>query len=229
MRVLVIGDCHIPAMHPDYPKFLAETYSQWGCERAVHIGDLVDNLALNFHTKLPETKNPVTEMQRAIEQVAELVRLFPKCDWMLGNHDVLPWRWADTVGIPRELLRTPGAIWGTKKWRVHARYDDFILEGVIYRHGDKGKGGKQAALTNANAEHRSLCMGHLHQQGGVAFRKNSKGLFFGLSTGCGIDERSLHFDYGRRFNERSVLGAGVVIDGHTAIFEPMRLNKKGRL
>ena len=220
MRVLVIGDCHCPAMHPRYPEWLAEIYHQWHCERVVMIGDLVDNLALNFHKKNPKLKNPVAEKEKAQEQISILTSHFPKADWLLGNHDILPWRWADEVGLPHDYLRKPNHIWKVK-WKCHPRYSDLKIDGVIYRHGDKGKGGRMSALSNAQAEHTSLIQGHLHQQGGVEWIANSKHRIFGLQTGCGVSDKSLHFEYGRKFNQKSVLGCAVCVDGEAAYFEPM--------
>jgi predicted phosphodiesterase len=219
-RVLVIGDTHCPAMHPRYPEWLQEIHSQWQCERVVHIGDLVDNCALSFHKKHSSLKNAISEKEKAMEQIAQLTAAFPKADWMIGNHDVLPWRWADEVGIPHDYLRKPSQIWKCR-WKYHARFSDITIDGVIYRHGDKGKGGRMAAFSNANAEHCSLVQGHLHQQGGVEMSRTSKLRLFGVQTGSGVNDRSLHFEYGRKFNSKSVLGCAVVIDGHTAYFEPM--------
>lgn len=219
-RVLIVGDPHCPAMHPRYPEWLQEMYAQWQCERVVIIGDLVDNLALNFHKKNPKLKNPIAEKEKAQSQIDKLTNAFPKADWLLGNHDILPWRWADEVGLPHEYLRKPNQIWNVK-WKVHPRYFDLKIDNVLYRHGDKGKGGRLAALTNANAEHCSLIQGHYHQQGGVEYLANSKQRIFGCQTGCGVSDKSLHFEYGRRYNQKSVLGCAICVDGHTAYFEPM--------
>ena len=78
-----------------------------------------------------------------------------------------------------------------------------------------------AALSNAACEHSSLVQGHLHQQGGVEYLANSMHRIFGCMTGCGVSDRSLHFEYGRKYNQKSVMGCAVVVDGHTAYFEPM--------
>jgi hypothetical protein len=184
------------------------------------IGDLVDNLALNFHKKNPKLKNPVAEKEKAQEQISILTSYFPRADWLLGNHDILPWRWADEVGLPHDYLRKPSQIWKVK-WKCHPRYSDLKIDGVIYRHGDKGKGGRMAALANAQAEHTSLIQGHLHQQAGVEWMANSKHRIFGCQTGCGVSDKSLHFEYGRKFNQKSVLGCAVCVDGEAAYFEPM--------
>lgn len=228
-RVLVIPDTHCPAMLPDFPEWLEEIYHQWQCEKVIHVGDLIDNVALNFHKKNVALKNPLEEREKALKQVAKLVNIFPKAEWLLGNHDVLPWRWLDEVGIPQEYMRKPGAIWQTKSWRVHPRYTSLVVDGVIYRHGDMGKGGRMPATTNAIAEGTSVVQGHHHTAAGVEYISNSRGRLFGMQVGTGIDVDSLHFEYGRRFGpNRCVIGCGVVIDGHTAVFEPMPIKKRRR-
>ncbi len=83
------------------------------------------------------------------------------------------------------------------------------------------------ATTNAVAEGTSVVQGHHHTAAGVEYISNSRGRLFGLQVGTGIDVDSLHFEYGRRFGpNRCVLGCGIVIDGHTAMFEPMPIKKR---
>ena len=223
MRVLVIGDTHCPAMHPRYPDWLEEIYSQWQCERAVHIGDLVDNAALNFHKKHCSLKDPIREKEKAFKQVQELVRRFPRADWLEGNHDCMVARWFDEVGLPQEWMRKPTQVWKTGKWKHHPRYTTLKLDGCYYRHGDMGKGGTRlAAVTNAVSEGVSVIQGHHHTQGGCEYMGNSRGRIFGMQTGTGVNPKSLHFEYGRKFGPgRTILGCGVVVDGEVAYFEPM--------
>lgn len=222
-RVLVIGDTHAPCMLKDYPMFLADIYEQWECDRVVHIGDLVDNCALSFHLKKPNQKNPLEEYEQALEQVSTLVEYFPEVDWLLGNHDVLPYRWCDEVGIPEEMMRSPGDIWNTGDWVVHPRYTDLEIDGVLYRHGDKGKGGRMAAAANARAEFASLVQGHLHAQAGIEFIANQKARVFGMQVGCGTDWTHHQQAYGVKYSNKPLIGCGVVIDGTTPIWEPMIL------
>ena len=109
-NALIIGDTHAPCMQDGYIDFLLEQYYWWECDRVIHIGDLIDNHALSFHLKKPQLKDPIREYEQAKEQVAEIVAAFPDADLLLGNHDVLPYRWATEVGIPVEMLRDFGDI-----------------------------------------------------------------------------------------------------------------------
>lgn len=220
-RVLVIGDTHCPCMRPQYLDFLLETYEAWDCDRVVHIGDLVDNTALSFHTKNPRLKNPISEREEALRQIAELTSHFPEVDLMLGNHDALPYRWATEVGVPTEYLRDPANLWDLPSgWNVHGRFDQLVIDDVIYQHGDRGR---SSALLNAKDEFRSVVQGHHHSKAGVNFHANKGFRIFGMQVGCGVDDSVLAMEYGKKYTSKSIIGCGVVLDGLTPVFEPMHL------
>ena len=222
MRVLVIGDTHCPCMRDDYVEFLKHIYEWWECDRVVHIGDLVDNCALSFHLKKPHQKDVIKEYDEAIDQIALLSEAFPKVDLLLGNHDALPYRWADEVGIPVEmLLDFAGMFRLPKGWKVHRRYSQLVIDDVIYQHGDRGKGGQFAAHKNALTEFRSVVQGHHHSQAGASFAANKHARIFGMQVGCGVDWEHHQMEYGVKYSQKPILGCGVVIDGNTPIFEPM--------
>lgn len=220
-RVLCIGDCHCPAMIPTYPAFLTKTYDKYRCDRVVHIGDLVDCYALSMHQKRIETIDVELEFSEAQKQVAELVDRFPRATWLIGNHDALGQRQAEAAGVPLSLLKSPGKVWNTKRWKIVERWKDHVIDGVIYRHGDKGKGGQTPALANALNEFANVVQGHFHQCGGVWVKSNSQRTTWGAQTGCGVDSDSPYMSYSKIYCNKPVLGAVVVVDkGRQAIFEP---------
>lgn len=221
MRVLVIGDTHAPCMLPEYPQFLADLYDSWDCDRVVHIGDLVDNCALSFHLKKPQQKDPLREYDEAIDQVGVLTEMFPEVDLMLGNHDVLPFRWANEVGIPEEMLKDFASIFNLPAgWKVHPRYGQLEIDSVIYQHGDRGRA---SAILNAKDEFQSVVQGHHHAKAGIEFTANRNHRVFGMQVGCGTDWKHHQQDYGVKYSKKPIIGAGIVIDGRTPIFEPMIL------
>jgi len=224
-RVLVIGDTHCPAMRKGYVEFLQRVAERWQTDRVVHIGDLVDWASISYHEKHPVLRNPSLEYERAKRQVATLTKAFPKADWMIGNHDALTERQLVTAGLPPELLRSQNDIWGIK-WKVHPRFTKLEIDGVVYSHGDSGRGGIDASFRQCQDNFRSTVIGHFHGQAGVKWFANSSDRVFGLSVGCGVDHKSLAMDYGRRFARKPVLGCGVVIGGQQAYFEPWLLRCK---
>ena len=222
-RVLIIGDTHAPAMRVDYPDFLRDIYKTWKCDTVVHIGDVVDWGAISYHEKDPNAMGPRDEYEQSKKQVAQLYKMFPKAVVMTGNHDSLPKRKATTIGIPSELIRQYSDIWETPKWEWKPRYAIHEIDGVLYAHGDRGKGGIGAALKNAKEHFKSWVQGHLHGQANVTYFANNDFIIFGMSVGCGLDVDNMAMNYGKKFNQKPIVGCGVVIDGKYAFFEPMQL------
>ena len=97
------------------------------------------------------------------------------------------------------------------------------IDGVQYRHGDMGKGGQMAAHKNAQAEFCSVVQGLLHAQAGVVYHANEQSIVFGMQVGCGVMHDHPAMNYGRIYANKPILGCGVVLNGTTAIFEPMKL------
>lgn len=221
--VLVIGDTHCPVMRDGYVDFLLHIADRWSCDRVIHIGDLVDHCALSFHKKKPHLKNATTEYGKAKEQCWELWEAFPEVDWLVGNHDALPYRWCEEVGLDEDMMKDPVSMFEMDGWQWHPRYGQVVIDDVIYQHGDRGKGGRMAALNNAKSEFASVVQGHHHQQAGVEFFCNLKDRVFGMQVGCGVDHEAAAMEYGQKYTQKPILGCGVVLDGETPIFEPMRL------
>ena len=222
-RVLVIGDTHAPAMHPKYISFLKRIYKKHNCNRVVHIGDLVDWAAISYHEKDPSLPSAYDEFKEAQKQVRRLHKAFPKADYMSGNHSVLPQRKARSIGLPECVLKDFGDLWGLDGWTIHPRYAKIYIDDVQYRHGDSGKGGQVAAKAQAMAEFCSVVQGDKHAQAGVNYVANDRDLVFGLQTGCGVLHKHPNMAYGKVYSSKPILGCGVVLNGTTAIFEPMAL------
>ncbi len=225
-NVLVIGDTHCPAMLDGYVDFLLGLQEQWDCDRVVHIGDLVDWASISYHPKAPSLKNSEFEFEMAYSQVQELYAAFPQVDWLIGNHDSLTERQATDLGLPLNVLKSYDELWGVNGWTVHDRYSDLIIDGVAYRHGDKGKGGSMPAFANAKNEFQSVVQGHFHASAGVQFGANMNLRYFGMQVGSGVDYRKAAMAYGVKYSNKPILGAGVVINGECPVFEPMLLDNK---
>jgi len=210
-------------MHSGYISFLKKIHKKHGCTRVVHIGDLVDWSSISFHEKDPSMPSPADEFKQAQKQVRLLHKAFPKVDYMIGNHCSLPSRQASKLGLPEEVLRDFDRLWGLEGWTIHPRYHDLIIDNVVYRHGDKGKGGQVAAHKNAQAEFSSLVQGHLHAQASVVYHANKEDCVFGMQVGCGVDHNHPAMNYGRVYAAKPILGCGVVYSSKVAYFEPMPL------
>jgi len=212
-------------MLDEYPDFLAQTYDQWQCDRVVHIGDLADFHAISFHQKQFGLESIEKELEDARAQVEQLTSLFPDVDYLTGNHTALPARQAAEVGLPPSLMLSLSAILDLPEgWAVHPRHYDLNIDGVLYRHGDKGRSNQiNAAFLNAQNEFTSLVQGHFHAQAGAVYGANQRDRYFGLQVGCGTDPRSAYMAYSNVYSKRPLLGCGIVLDGEYAAFEPLLL------
>lgn len=220
-RVLIVGDTHAPCMKEGYIDFLLDIQKAWGTNRTIHIGDLCDFAAISFHTKHPSLKNPLQELEEANKQVADLVSAFPDVELLTGNHCSLPARVALEAGIPPEFLRSQNDLFGLPDtWKVYPRYYKLEVDGCLYFHGDAGK---STAINNAKDHFMPVINGHRHAAAGVTYYANKHARVFGMQVGCGVDDTRLALEYGQRYNAKSILGCGVVIEGETAVFEPWLL------
>ena len=131
--------------------------------------------AISFHEKDPSMPSAADEFVAASKQVRALHKAFPEVDYLIGNHSALPERKAQSVGLPPEVILNFKTLWGLDGWEIHPRFTDLLIDNVIYRHGDKEKGGQMSALKNAQAQFKSLVMGHLHAQAGINYHANQDG------------------------------------------------------
>ena len=221
-RTLIIGDMHSPVCRKDYIPFLKKTAQKYKTNRTIMIGDLVDWHSISFHDKEYSLRDPEEEYRQALKQVQQVYKAFPECSWLIGHHDSLTQRQANTVGLPLSSLQSYQDLWKVPNWEVIPRVGSIIENDVLYQHGDRGKGGAFPALANAKEEHISVVQGHDHMSAGGQFSANKRHRIFGLQVGCGIDVTSAQMNYGIKFNRKPILGCGLVI-GQVPYFEPMLL------
>lgn len=221
MRVLAVGDMHLPFVHPMYLQFCQDLRKLWSCDKVVLIGDVVDAHALSFWDTDPNGLSAEQEAIEVLESLSAWKKAFPDALVCIGNHDERHFRKARKSGIPDRYLRTYNEIYGTPTWDWAF---DHHVDGVLYTHGT-GCSGKDAAINLAIQKRCNLVMGHTHTWGGVKYHCNESSRIFGLNTGCGIDVSAYAFAYGAHLPNRPTLGAGIIIDGKEAYFEPMAINE----
>jgi hypothetical protein len=209
VRNLVVGDIHEPVAHPAYRRFCLDLRDRHKCDSITFIGDVVDWTAITFHAKHPDAPGPKDEYRLARERIGFWKRSFPAARVCIGNHDARVVRVAEDAGIPSMLIRDYADTWNTPEWKW---LDDFQLDGVHYFHGI-GTGGAYPAFNSMRSMLMSVVQGHVHAAAGIKWRANPVRRIFGMDTGCGIDDRAYAFAYGKHLRIRSILSAGVVIDG----------------
>jgi len=209
MRVGIIGDPHEPVSRAGYLDFCTDTFEKYRCDTIVCIGDLVDWHGISFHARQPECPGVKDEYHLALERVQRWYKRFPEMKWCIGNHDERPARLAKTVNIPEFMLKPYLDIWGVPGWECDF---DFIIDETLYRHGT-GAGGVHPSWNLMNKSKMSVVMGHVHCRAGTKWSVNPKARYFAVDSGCGVDDRTYQFAYGKNLPERSVLACAVVDDG----------------
>lgn len=209
-KVLVIGDIHEPVAHPAYLAFCRDIGEAWSCDRIHFIGDVVDWHGISFHARHPYAPGPKDEYELALAAVQKWCATFPKATVSIGNHDERVFRLAETVNIPAFLIKDYKDVWDTPKWTWE---HETTIDDVYYFHGT-GNSGIHPAYNVMTKMGMSVVMGHIHSAGGVKPMVNPLRRFVSMDTGCGVDDKAAAMAYGRHTKRRSVIGCGVVIDGH---------------
>lgn len=203
-NVLVIGDLHLPFTHPGYLEHCVSTAARFDCGSTVFIGDLADFHYSSFHAVEPESTGPATEYERMLASLRDWQQAFPIAKITYGNHDLIPFRKGFAGGLSQNMMKSWrdlfAAPWG---WTFAEK---FIIDGVMYTHGTT------SAIPRMVGSRLSVVQGHLHSQQYVHWSQAERDRLFAMQVGCGIDNDSWAFAYGKSFVKKPVLGCGVVLD-----------------
>ena len=206
-RILVIGDLHAPFELDGYLEFCQETYAKFLCNQVIFIGDIIDNHYSSYHETFSDALGGADELRYAIKAVKKWRKSFPVADVIIGNHDRMVMRKAQTSDIPSMWIKSYNEVLGTKwSWVERVVYDN-----VQYVHGEGG-----TARTKAKNDMMSTVQGHIHTQSYCERMVGRNFRIFGMQVGCGIDTSSYAAAYAKHFKKQAI-GCGVVLGGHTAI------------
>ena len=185
----------------------------------VFIGDVVDNHYSSYHETDADGMGGLDELASAIKAIAFWYKAFPKADVIIGNHDRLVMRKAQTSNIPTMWIKDYKDVLGTPGWNFVDRIE---IDDVQYIHGEGG-----TARTRHRKDMISTVQGHLHTQALVDWGVGARARTFGMQVGCGIDHKSYAMAYAKNF-PKPAIGCGVVIGGQVAVNLMMPLDGKGR-
>lgn len=205
-RVLIIPDTHEPFGHPDLIKFLSAVKSKYLDEDdlVLHLGDEIDGHCISFHDSEPDLPfSPSSELEKAVEKIADLQEIFPKMYLCESNHGSLVYRRQKAAGLPRSVFKSYQEILGTPNWQWH---EDYVLQtkmGDIYVcHGKTSATGK---LSKEMGTYGAI-QGHFHGKFQVVWSTTVTGTRFDAFSGCLIDRSSLAFAYGKNHIPKPILG-----------------------
>ncbi len=154
-RILVIGDIHAPFELDGYLEFCQETYSKYLCNQVIYIGDIIDNHYTSYHETSSDAMGGLDELEYAIRAVKRWSDAFPVADVLIGNHDRMVMRKAQTSDIPSAWIKSYNEVLGTN-WNWTER---IVYDGVQFVHGEGG-----TASTKSKNDMMSTVQGHIHTQ-----------------------------------------------------------------
>jgi metallophosphoesterase superfamily enzyme len=203
-NVLVIGDLHEPFCLDDYLQWCIEQYYIYKCTEVVFIGDVIDNHFSSYHETSADGMGGADELEYAIKRIARWRNAFPSATVIIGNHDRIIMRKAQTSAIPSKWIKSYKEVLETPDWNFVERY---VLDNVQYLHGEGGE-----AATKCKADMMNTVQGHLHTKSYVVNFVGQNYRVFGVQVGCGIDHDSYAMAY-CKYGKKPAIGCAVVING----------------
>ena len=134
-RVLVIGDIHEPFCLQGYLEFCVEVSKKFNTNKVVFIGDVIDNHYSSYHETDADGMSGGQELDLSIKKIANWRDAFPVADVIIGNHDRLIMRKAQTSAIPSKWIKSYKEVLEVPNWNFVERV---VIDGVQYIHGEGG-------------------------------------------------------------------------------------------
>ena len=203
-NILVIGDLHEPFCLDEYLDFCIEQYNRFNCTEVVIIGDCLDNHYSSFHeVNIDADYTGKEELEIAINRIARWYNAFPKATVIIGNHDRIIMRKAQTSAIPSKWIKSYKEVLEVPGWNFVERY---VKDGVQFLHGEGG-----TARSKCRADMMNTVQGHLHTQAYCEHYVGQNFRVFGMQIGAGINFSEYSFAYAKA-GKKPAIGCGVVLN-----------------
>jgi predicted phosphodiesterase len=218
----IIPDTHIPGHIEDALEFTQKVFYDKHVQQVVHTGDLVDHHYISRWPIELDALSPKEEWFAAKLELQRWVQAYPKMHICVGNHDDIPRRRLEELGIPDEVfLKSLNDIYGLPDTWIWA--ERFLLfKSVIIEHG-LGSGGMYGAKNTANKLGVSYIQAHTHAYAAVFHIPRAIDNAAAMNAGCLIDAAKYYSRYGQKYFKVPVsLGCGVVYASDHMEFYPYR-------
>ena len=208
-NVLVIGDLHEPFCLDEYLDWCLEQYETYNCNEVVFIGDVIDNHYSSYHETSADGMGGADELDLAIKKIARWYDVFTKATVIIGNHDRLIMRKAQTSAIPSKWIKSYKEVLEVPNWDFVERYEK---NGIQFLHGEGG-----TARSKCRADMMNTVQGHLHTQAYTEHYVGKRFRIYGTQVGCGINHESYAMAYAK-YGKKPAIGCAVILNnGKTPI------------
>ena len=121
-NVLIIGDLHEPFCLDGYLQFCVNTYHYYKCTDVIFIGDIIDNHYSSYHETDADGLGGGDELELAVNKIANWYKAFPEAKVIIGNHDRMIMRKAQTSSIPSKWIKSYQDVLEVPNWEFLERY-----------------------------------------------------------------------------------------------------------
>lgn len=202
-NILVIGDLHEPFSLKGYLDFCKEQYDKYNCNKVIFIGDIIDNHYSSYHETDADGMGGKDELDLAIDRISKWYEVFPKATVIIGNHDRMIMRKAQTSAIPKAWIKNYKDVLNTPQWDF---VDRTVVGDIQFIHGEAGE-----ARSKCTADLMSTVQGHLHTKAYTEWFVGANFKVFGSQVGCGIDHDSYAMSYAKR-GKKPAVGCMVILN-----------------
>ena len=172
----------------------------------VFIGDVIDNHYASYHETNADGMGGADELEYAIQRISRWYKAFPKATVIIGNHDRIIMRKAQTSSIPSKWIKSYKDVLEVPNWTFTERY---VKDNVQYCHGEGG-----TARTKCRADMMNTVQGHLHTQAYCEHYVGRNFRVFGMQVGTGIKFSNYSFAYAKA-GKKPAIGCSVVLNNGT--------------
>ncbi len=207
--VLFIGDLHLPFEHEEYFEHCKNIYEKHNCDTVVFAGDIVDNHYLSYHENHQDALGGRDELDIAIFNLKRWYKQFPNAYVMIGNHDALPQRKAQSSGITKHWIKEFSEVLQVPNWVF---LPEIVIDNVLYLHGTGRQANRRCMQDNI-----SVAQGHFHSNSYIQYYVGHDGSTkFACQVGCGVDIDSYAMEYGRAYAKPHI-NVAVIKDGQATL------------
>ena len=167
------------------------------------IGDVIDNHYASYHETSADGMGGADELEYAIKRISRWYKAFPKATVIIGNHDRMVMRKAQTSAIPSKWIKSYKEVLEVPGWDFVERY---VKDGVQYLHGEGG-----TARTKCRADMMNTVQGHLHTQAYTEHYVGQNFRVFGCQVGTGINFSEYSFAYAKH-GKKPAIGCAVILN-----------------
>lgn len=217
MKILAIGDTHLPWIDWRAASQLSRFAYDYKPDLIVQVGDFIDAQAWSKHPKHTDAPSPDKEwamVETAARKFNDLLPDNTRLYIIEGNHDRRHKMRAFEALVPSQLVKPLSSMFPYQNWVWWVQQKPLTLDGVDYVHGDELGGN---AVQKAGKTGHSVVQGHLHSDAGIKYINTFHRQLFGMDIGCMMDLKSLAARYANKRMLRSWIGWATITDGVPAL------------